>query len=100
MRPRGDVRQALARAAEMLHVERGAVTHRDLAERAQVGYECARRTVDNMAEAGELRRVGHAKTAGGKWMTLFEPGERWCAGSLSASGDLFAVVVGWRTARR
>jgi len=55
MRPRGEIRSALAGAAmEFASLGRPAVTFRDLAERAQVGYEAARMTVRNMARAGEL----------------------------------------------
>lgn len=58
MRPRGEVRLALAGAAmEFASIGRPAVTFRDLAERAQVGYDAARVTVRNMARAGELVAV-------------------------------------------
>lgn len=76
-RPRGivgEVRQALQQAAVELYQLQGAVTHRAICERAQVGYEVGRLTVKNMANAGELRRVGKEKQAGSsRWVTLFEP---------------------------
>jgi hypothetical protein len=55
------------------------VTWLDAAQAAQVGYEAARHTVDNMARAGELVRVGSAKPEGSRhWMALYvlaNPGE-------------------------
>lgn len=95
MRPRGEVREALARAAQALHVERGHFTWRELAERGHVGYEKARRTADDMAAGGELVRVGHAKTARGHWMTLFELAEPRGAAP-PAAGDLERLFLAWR----
>lgn len=94
MRPRGEIRQALFTAAITLHEERGAFSWIDLAEKSQVGYEAARRTVVNMAAAGELVRVGSDKPAGSRvWVTLFEPV---CEEAASeASADLSAVVRSW-----
>jgi len=63
-RPRGDIRQALAQAAQALHVERGAFTWREVAQAAQVGYTAARQTVKNMQQAGELVRCGRRKVPG------------------------------------
>lgn len=54
MRPRGEIRSALSMAALELHVERGGGTWRDMAARACVGFDAARRTVENMARSGEL----------------------------------------------
>ena len=60
-RPRGEVRQAIGEAFQHICLERGAlvflegVTHTELAQRAQVGFELARYTAKNMACAGELR---------------------------------------------
>ena len=42
MRPRGEVREALARALEQLHQVHGAVSAREVAAAAQVGFEKAR----------------------------------------------------------
>lgn len=48
-RPAGEVRQALARAAEM-----GPATVRELAKRAQVGMSVAHVTATRMRDRGEL----------------------------------------------
>lgn len=69
MRPRGEIREALFHKAAELPVlplpdagtEVRAGTWRDLAALACVGYEAARRTVDNMVTAGELIVVGHRR---------------------------------------
>lgn len=54
MRPAGEIREALLRAAcELLTPEQGPTLH-ELAQRAQVGKEAARRTVDNMKRHGHL----------------------------------------------
>jgi hypothetical protein len=79
MRPRGEIRSALFEAAERLAqvVDGVAVdgpTWRDLAEAAQVGYDDARRTVENMARAGELVRIGSAKAPDSPhWMGVYVP---------------------------
>jgi hypothetical protein len=76
MRPPGDIRKALRRAARELQAEQSAATWRDMAARASVGFKVARRTVDNMERAGELERVGAAKRAhSNRWMTLYAPTE-------------------------
>jgi hypothetical protein len=57
MRPSGEVRVALFRAAvELTTASRGA-TLAELAQRACVGAEAARRTVNNMTRSGELEAV-------------------------------------------
>ena len=83
MRPRGEVRAALAGAFERLVRERGLVAEgtavdgvpwRDAAMAAQVGFEAARETVKNMTRAGELVRVGAKKAAGtNRWEGLYAP---------------------------
>lgn len=64
MRPAGEVRQALLDAALQLvppavrqdpHAPRP--TMREIAYRACVGVDVARRTVENMSRAGQLRQV-------------------------------------------
>lgn len=61
MRPRGEIRQALCSAAAEVG---GGATWRSLAARANVGFDAARRTVDNMAAAGELIVIGHHREPG------------------------------------
>ena len=55
MRPAGEVRQALLRAAVQLATPDRGPTMRELASAACVGYSVARRTVDHMKRSGELR---------------------------------------------
>lgn len=74
MRPQGEIRRALADAAEQLAEEKGGATWRDLAETAQVGYAKARMTVKDMARAGDLEPIGAEKRAHSRrWMTLYAP---------------------------
>lgn len=74
MRPRGEVREALAEAARALKAEQGAATWRELAARARVGFDLGFETVRNMTRAGELQVVGRAKAAGSSnWCKLYEP---------------------------
>jgi hypothetical protein len=68
-RPTGEVRVALRQAAQAMVSERAqlglqpvAVTYRDLAQRAQVGFGAAKETVRNMARAGELVAAGTVPT--------------------------------------
>ena len=73
MRPRGEIRQALADAAAAIAAERiqrgdavvGA-TWRDMAVRACVGFDAAHDTVKNMARGGELVRTGSVKVQGAR----------------------------------
>ena len=61
MRPVGEVRQALLQAcAELAAPERGA-TLREMAHRACVGVDAARRTVSDMHRARQIRAVGWRK---------------------------------------
>lgn len=74
MRPRGEVRTALSEAARALQAECGAATWRDMAARAGVGYQAARRTVENMERSGDLDKVGFEKRAHSRrWMALYVP---------------------------
>jgi hypothetical protein len=74
MRPPGDIRKAIDQAARELAIERDAATWRDMAERANVGYLTARRTVENMERAGALQRVGSEKREHSRrWMALYAP---------------------------
>jgi hypothetical protein len=98
-RPRGEERQALAKAVRDLVQEVGPVTFVQAAERAQVGYAVARVTMRDMASAGELVRCGKDKPAGSRhWLTLFEPAE--IGDTLRPWGgieDLARVFAGWNT---
>ncbi|MES2959785.1 MAG: hypothetical protein V4792_16470 [Pseudomonadota bacterium] len=69
MRPRGEIREALAsavtellfRSSECTAFANPGVTWRDAALRAQVGFDAARQTMRNMARDGELVPVGTAR---------------------------------------
>ena len=60
-RPRGEVRQAIAQAAQS---QARCFTWQDLAQHAGVGFAAARETVRNMARAGELMVVGELRVDG------------------------------------
>lgn len=62
MRPRGEIRAALALAVDTLPAQAQGATWRDLAQLACVGLSAARKTVENMVDAGELIVVGHRRT--------------------------------------
>lgn len=57
MRPAGEVRLALLKAARELTTPERSPTLHELACHSQVGFLAARRTVDNMRRAGVLRVV-------------------------------------------
>lgn len=63
MRAAGEIRQALAMAALAFGAQ--GATWRQLAEAAQVGFDMARMTVENMVRAGQLVVVGPAPREGG-----------------------------------
>lgn len=63
MRPRGEIRLALAQAAAQATPE-NPVTYADLARAACVGYDAARATAYNMAASGELVAVGTRRVPG------------------------------------
>ena len=101
-RPRGEIRTALAGAAQALHAEHGPATWRDMAVAAQVGFDAARRTVQNMARAGELRRVDTVPVLGARRpMVRYAPGHNWVtnwAGSGSNNAparSIDSVLQGW-----
>jgi hypothetical protein len=76
VRPRGEIRAALAEATHELVRESGrGVTWAEAACRAQVGADVARRTMDNMARSGELQRLEERVRWPGvrRPMTLFVP---------------------------
>lgn len=64
MRPRGEVRQAVAVAAGTLVQQRGCFTGREVAHCAQVAFEKARLTLKDMVQAGELVVIGQARAPG------------------------------------
>lgn len=93
MRPRGEVRGALASAAgELVQVIGRGVTWRELAQHTQVGWECAKRTADNMAAAGELAVVGTVRVEGSnRPMRAYAPP----AATAPVDDALAEILVGW-----
>jgi hypothetical protein len=76
MRPRGEIRELFVATLPQLVAERGAINCRQLAAATCVGFEAARRTLDNMVEAGEVAVVGQEKPAGSRhWLNLYEPAD-------------------------
>jgi hypothetical protein len=88
MRPRGEIREALASAAVSLAAEHGSSTWLDMAHAAQVGAKVACKTVKNMVLAGELERRGERPVPGARRpMALYAPRD-WSVGSLSPLDDV------------
>lgn len=73
MRARGEIRQALRAAFDVM--PSGRATWVQAAEVAQVGRAFARATVRNMARAGELVVVGQADGAGNRKLTVYAPSD-------------------------
>lgn len=102
-RPVGEIRLALQAAARGLvsdgvgHLTadgRMGVTWLQVAQRAQVGRTLGRRTVFNMASAGEFQRVGTVSVPGVcRPMTLFAPQQT--SATSSSERSLDAVLRTW-----
>jgi len=92
MRPRGEVRQAVAAAAGALVQQRGGFTGRDVAQCAQVAFEKARLTLKDMVLAGELVVIGQARAPG-----VCRPLNVYAqpAAQQTAGADLLRVVQRW-----
>lgn len=96
MRPAGDIRKAIDKAARELEQERSAATWHDMAVRANVGFLAARRTVENMARAGALQPVGTEKRAHSRrWMTLYVPAAVPALAVSAPTCALDMAVRGW-----
>jgi hypothetical protein len=103
MRPRGEIREAMADAFLRLVLERGlvvdgvavdGVTSREAATAARVGFDLARRTTENMLQAGELVRVGRVKPAGSQhWSGLYAPASFAAPAPERASPPMFAPLA-------
>lgn len=63
MRPAGEIRQALLQACMALATPDHGPTLREIAARAQVGLQAARRTMDNMCRAGVIRKARDRRVA-------------------------------------
>jgi len=91
MRPRGEVREALAQASVSLGRE--GFTWRDAAIHAGVGFDCARMTLENMARAGQVQRDGLVRVPGvARPMVKYVPRQ---AEEGAGAHSLAAVVHGW-----
>lgn len=89
MRPRGEVRMAMASAAKALADEAKGATWRDMAQRACVGMGVAQKTVKNMVLAGELQSIGTVRVAGARRpMSMYVPRENWVNNGLSLDNVL------------
>lgn len=97
-RPAGEIRQVFLATAHTVFKEHGAFTHRMVAERAQIGYDVARRTADNCARAGVLVHAGYEKPAGSTvWVSMYEMPE--AASAPDTGPDLDGVLRGWAAFR-
>lgn len=99
MRPAGEIRHAIGKAARELAAERAVQpsftvaggTWRDFAARACVGFKVAQRTVENMARAGELAPLGAVRVEGSRRpMVVYGP-----TGSVAAGASLDVVMRAW-----
>jgi hypothetical protein len=83
MRPQGEIRSTIFSTLRVT----GPLTQRDLAERAQVGYDATRYCVQNAVRAGVLQIVGREKRAHcDKWVALYDvPREQQRGPKLAAS---------------
>lgn len=106
MRPRQEIRTALARAARALHAEQGGATWLEMATRARVGREKARLTVQDMRRSGELTRLATVRLAHTTTpMAWYGPGPNWAEEEEEPApavavppGSLDDLVRTWRTA--
>ena len=74
MRPRGEIREAMRRAFEVLCAEHGPVTWRAAGLHAKVGMDKACEVTKDMVRANELVRSGSCKVAHcTRWVGLYEP---------------------------
>jgi hypothetical protein len=98
VRPRGEIRQALADAAQQLAAQREGFTWREAAEAACVGFAHAKQGIKDMARAGELQALPHTRQVPGvcRPMRLYAPTRResW----VGQGAELAQVFTGWRRA--
>lgn len=92
MRPLGEVSEVLLRTLCERSCERGPMTARELAVAAQVGFEVARRTLDNLVRAGHVAHAGFNMPPGtSRWQARYAP--------IDAAADhaeaLASVVYSW-----
>lgn len=98
MRPHGEIRAVIFDAIR----QTGPSPLCDLVVQTQVGYEAARRTVDNAMRSGALAIVGHEKREHSKrWVALYdvvdvEQSEEITNDSGSGLVVLSAAISHWR----
>lgn len=89
-RPPGEIRQALAQAADAL----GQATWRELGAKACVGFDVARQYAKDMAAAGDLEIVGTTRVPGVcRPMRVYAPRRR--SGWVTQGASLGDVLSGW-----
>lgn len=94
MRPRGEIREALARAA----CGATPMTYIDLAQAACVGYDAARATAYNMVASGDLVPVGTRRVPGIKRpLRTYVHSSRALARPADAGLQLAGALRGWVT---
>jgi len=96
--PRGEIREALCKAYSSVPEELGA-TWRDVAAASQVGFQAAKRAVENMVKWGELEVVRDVRVPGCRRpMKAYRLKQRstngFSADSTAAIGD---IMKRWRT---
>lgn len=102
MRPRGDVRMAVAEVASQLVRERGCFTGRDAAARVTLdeargmAFEETRQVLKNMVVAGELIVIGHARSPNGsRPLNLYTTPHDRCRDAATSVADLSRAMAGW-----
>lgn len=99
MRPAGDIRAALRKAADSLApvVANDGMTYLDMACRGCVGREVARSTVKDMVKAGELAPVGARKVDGIKRPLRTYLPVSYLHGGENGAAALSRVLGNWAT---
>jgi len=96
MRPAGEIREAILQAACALATPEQAPTLAELAQRACVGLEVARRTVDNMKRSGLLRVPRTRRVAyRNRPVAEYAPAEPLVEAEPSALDDVARVMSLW-----
>jgi hypothetical protein len=92
MRPPGEVRETIVSTVR----EAGqSLALRDIAQRSQVGYDAARRTLDNAVRCGVLEIVGHEKREhSSKWVALYDVPRPAPSSDAFANADVGVVALG------
>ena len=98
MRPQGEIRSVIFDSIR----SQGPTPLCDLVVRTQVGYDAARRTVDNCMRSGSLAIVGHEKRDHSrKWVALYDVVDTSAQAEVQNDPNsglvvLSAALTGWR----